>query len=243
MEQKTNFPEMRGAGTNTKEDEIDLMEVVRLLVHHLWIMIIAFVVGAVVVGVSIKVFVTPKYTARSTIYVLSTAEDTTTAKLSIVRQMTKDFQMLATTRNTINMVIEQLNLNMSYGELMKQNTIRVVNPTDSHMLRIEVENADPVMAANVSNAMANVMREQIAEVMHTEKPSFVEMATVPGSPSSPRTMYYSLLAGLGMAVIAAAIVLIRYFMNDTITTEDDVNRYLGLTILAAVPLERTMAKR
>jgi len=243
MDQKATFPDNRAATSSQYEEEIDLMEVVRLLLHHLWLIVLAFVVGATVVALCIRVFVTPKYTARSTIYVFSTAEDTTTATLNISNAMTKDFQILATTRSTINMAIEQLGLNTSYNELMRENDIQVVNPTGSHMLRIEVENRDPVMAANISNALANVLREQIADVMNTEKPSFVEMAVVPTAPSSPRTLRAAILAGAALAIVAAAFVLIRYFMNDTITTEDDVNRYLGLTILAAIPLERNLNKR
>ena len=47
--------------------------------------------------------------------------------------------------------------------------------------------------------------------------------------------------GFGM-LVAVIVVLVRYFMNDTITTEEDVTRYLGLTTLSSVPLERNMSR-
>jgi capsular polysaccharide biosynthesis protein len=45
-----------------------------------------------------------------------------------------------------------------------------------------------------------------------------------------------LLLGL---LIACAIVIIRYMMNDSLKTEDDIERYLGLNTLASIPNEKT----
>ena len=64
-----------------------------------------------------------------------------------------------------------------------------------------------------------------------------------GSKTSPYVKRDALIGGVGFALIAVIVVLVRYFMNDTITTEEDVNRYLGITILSSVPFERNMTKR
>ena len=39
-------------------------------------------------------------------------------------------------------------------------------------------------------------------------------------------------------VIACAIIMLQYLMNDTIQTEEDVKKYLGLHTLAAMPMEK-----
>ena len=64
-----------------------------------------------------------------------------------------------------------------------------------------------------------------------------------GSKSSPYVKRDAMIGGLAFALIAVIFVLVRYFVNDTITTEEDVDRYLGLTILSSVPMERNLYKR
>ena len=253
MDQRTNnyyrnangqpaMQEQRPLTTPRGEEEIDLMEILSLLVHHVWIFVLAALVGALLVGVGVKLFVPSKYTARSTIYVFSTTSDTSSQDMAMSQRMTTDFQIIATTRTTLELVIEELGWDMTPSQLLKENTITVTNPTDSHMLRISVTNRDPAKAAQVSNALATVMQDQIAEIMKSERPQFVERAVM-GSKSSPYIKRDAVIGGLAFALIAVIVVLVRYFMNDTITTEEDVNRYLGLTILSSVPFERNMTKR
>ena len=231
-------PQTRGRG----DEEIDLMEILSLLIHHAWVFVLAALIGALVVGVSVKLFVPSKYTSRATIYVFSTAGETNTQTLSQADKMIEDFRIIAKSRPTIELVIQELGWDMTPSELMRENTISVTSPEDSHMLRIAVTNKDPLKAQQVSNALARVMQDQIAEIMKSERPQFVEHAAL-GSKTSPYVKRDALIGGLACALVAVIVVLVRYFMNDTITTEEDVNRYLGITILSSVPFERNMNKR
>ncbi len=227
--------------THREEEEIDLMEIVSVLLHHAWIIALAALIGALVVGVGVKLFVQPRYTANSTIYVFSTEGETSTQVLNQADKMTTDFQIIGTTRTTLNLVIEELGLDTTVEQLKRENTIRVTNPTDSHMLRISVTNEDPEVAAQLSNTIASVMCDQIAYIMKSDRPQFVEQAVI-GVKSSPSLKRDAILGGLGFAMAVVVFLLIRFFNNDTITTEEDVTRYLGLTTLSSVPLERNMTK-
>ena len=221
-----------------QEEEVDLREIVSLLMHHIWIFALSALAGAVLVGFAVKLFIPAKYTANATIYVFST-NDTSSQTLSTSDKMTTDFQIIATTRPTIQMVIDELQLDKTVSQLKSENEIKVTNPTDSHMLRISVTNRDPAKATEVANALASVMCDQIAYIMKSERPQFVEPAVM-GTKSSPYVRRDAMIGGIAAALIAVLVVLVRYFVNDTITTEEDVNRYLGLTILSSVPLERNL---
>ena len=230
-------PELRAQ--QRQEDEVDLREIISLLLHHIWIFAISALVGALLIGLGVKLFVPAKYTANATIYVFSTTSENSSQTLTYADRLTTDFQIIATTRTTIQMVIDELELNQTVAELKSENQIRVTNPTDSHMLRISVTNRDPAKAAQVANSLASVMCDQIAYIMKSERPQFVEPAVL-GTKTSPYVRRDALIGGIAAALIAVAVVLVRYFVNDTITTEEDVNRYLGLTILSSVPLERNL---
>ena len=226
--------------TRPDEVEIDLLEVVRVLWRKVWLLILMFVVGAGIVGAGTKFLVTPLYKANSTIYILSKSTSVTSlADIQIGNNLTGDFRYIATTRETLNEVIAELGLNITYADLSRQ--VSVTNPNDSHMLKVQVTDPDPQMAAQIANTLAEVLREQIADIMNTDKPSMVERAIPPARPSSPSLIRNAFLGGLILAVLTAAIILIRYFADDTITTEEDVRRYLNVTVLASVPFERNVA--
>ena len=212
--------EVRPQQNLREEEEVDLREIISLLLHHVWIFALAALIGALLVGLGVKLFIPAKYTAKATIYVFSTT-DTSSQTISTADKMTTDFQIIATTSNTIQMVIDELELDQTVAQLKSENQIKVTNPTDSH------------------NSLASVMCDQIAYIMKSERPQFVEPAAL-GTKTSPYVRRDAMIGGVAAALIAVLVVLVRYFVNDTITTEEDVNRYLGLTILSSVPLERNL---
>lgn len=222
--------------------EIDLLEIAHVLWQKIWAIILCFVVGAVLVGGYTKMMITPQYTATSMIYILGqTTSISSITELQVSSELTADFTIMAKSRAVINGVIKEMNLDMSYDEL--KSSVNVSNPTDSHILQIEVTNPDPKMAKDISNAMANAVADNVASVMVTDKPSIAEKAVTPKSPSSPNLMKNTAMGGLVGAVIAMGILVVRYLMDDTIKTEEDIRKYLQINTLASVSLEKKRRKK
>lgn len=216
------------------EIEIDLVEIFHVLMRKIWVIIASVVVGAVLVGCVTKFFVTPQYQATSMIYILGKTTSISSAMdLQLSRQLTVDFEILAKSRPVIENVIDELGLDEKYEEFIEP--IVVENPQDSSILKVIVENPDPVLAKDIANALADATAEQVANVMVTDKPSKVEEAVVAEHPVSPNVLKNSVLGGLAGAVLSIAIILVLFLLDDTIKTEEDVKKYLGLNTLAAIP--------
>lgn len=219
-----------------EEQEIDLLEVFYVLWRKAWILAISVVVGIALSAAVTIFFITPQYEAQAEIYILSkTTSITSLADLQIGASLAADFQIIATTREVVQPVMDNLGIDDKYENFVE--TIEVTNPTNSHMLEIKVTNPNPVLAARVCNSLAEQLRMRISEVMSTDTPSSVSDAVVPENPSSPNFIVNCVVGALVFFVIAAAFILIRHFMDDTIKDEDDVKRYLSLDTLAAIPLE------
>lgn len=219
------------------EDLFNFFELASVLLHKAWLLVASLIVGAAAAGLITTQFITPKYEAASMIYIYNkTTSITSLADLQIGSQLAVDFQIVATTREVIEKVIEDLNLDMTYSALLEQ--VNISNPTGSHILKIVVTNEDPVRAAEISNALSSELRERIAAVMNTEEPSVVERAVVPQKPASPSLSRNVMIGAAGCAGLMAMIIIASYLMDDTIKTEQDIKRYLGLNTLAAIPAER-----
>lgn len=225
------------AASAAPEATIDLIELAQVLLRRAWALILALVIGAGAAGVFTKLFVTPQYQATSMIYVYSKSTSITSlADLQIGSQLAVDFQIVATTREVMENVIQKVNLDATYEELLS--TVSISNPSNSHILQIKVKNPDPQLAADISNALADELRAQIASVMNTDEPSMVSRATKPTHPVSPSIKKNAMLGGLLLFVLLAGVFVVAYLLDDTIKTEEDVRNYLGLNVLGEVSVER-----
>lgn len=216
------------------EIEIDLMELFYALKKRILVILAVMLLGAVVAGAYTKILVTPMYSATSTMLVL-TKETTLSslADLQIGSQLTQDYSLLLTTRTVMQDVVDNLGLDMTYEELEKSITIDY--PQDTRIMEITVTNEDPELAKEIVDEVANVGSDFIGDQMEVVPPKIVEEGEVPTKPDSPsmsKNILLGLLAGL---VLSAGVVVLMTVMNDTIKSEDDIEKYLGLSTLASVP--------
>ena len=58
------------------------------------------------------------------------------------------------------------------------------------------------------------------------------MPIIQTSPNTKKNIMVGALAGL---VLSAGIIILLTLMDDTIKSEDDIEKYLGLTTLATIP--------
>ena len=218
------------------EIEIDLREIAGLLLRKLKILILFLILGGLIAGSVTRFLITPQYTGTSMIFILTkTTSVTSLADIQLGSELTTDFVMLATSRPTLERVIDELDLTEEPKEL--QEMITVSNPADTRILQIDVSNPDPQLAADISNALADATADAVADIMSTDRPSIVEEAVVPEAPSSPSLMKNTMLGAMAGLFLAMAIVILRFLMDDTIKTEDDVAKYLNLNTLAALPVD------
>ena len=222
-------------------DGIDLMEMGMVLLHHWWMLVIGLLVGGILAGCYTVFAITPMYKASSTIYIFNkTTSITSLSDIQLGSQLTVDFQIIAKSREVMEAVIDDCDLKMSVDAL--SSTVTVTNPTDSHMLTITATNANPELAARIANSLADILRQQVADVMNADKPSTVERAVVPSSPSSPSltgNIEKGALAGLALVLV---FLVVRFLLDDTISTEEDVRKYLGLNTLASIPYDKALKK-
>jgi hypothetical protein len=81
--------------------------------------------------------------------------------------------------------------------------------------------------------------------MDAELVNIVQPGNVPEAPSSPAVMRNTIIALILAVFATCAIIIIRYIMDDTIKTSEDVERYLGISVIGSIPIfgEEAMANR
>ena len=198
--------------THDEEMAIDLWELISALKKRALIILAACLLGGVVAGVYTKLCITPMYTATSSMLV-TTQETTLTsiADLQLGSALTGDYSILATSRSVLEEVIEDLGLNMNHHQL--RGSITITNPEGTHIMEVTARSSDPETAKKIADTMAEV----------------------PSSPVSPSMNKNVMMGALAGFALAAAIVILFAIMNDSIKTEDDIERALGIPTLAVIP--------
>ncbi len=216
-------------------EEIDLKELFLVLWSKIWVLIAAAVGGAVIAALYTILCVTPMYESSSSLYILSkTTTLTSLTDLQLGSQLTQDYMVLAKSRNVVEDVIKELDLDMTYEQFL--DTVSISNDSNTRILTLSVKNADPYMAKTIVDKYAEVTAKKTADVMATEVPNVVDCGVVADHPVSPNTKKNIVLGGLIFFVVAAGVIIVRYLMDDSIKTADDAEKYLGLTNLGSIPV-------
>ena len=212
--------------------EIDVLELFHVLLNKFWIILLAGIIaGLAFIGGTI-LFITPQYESTTKMYVLSKQDNNTLTQqdMQTSLSLTKDYAELIKSRTVTEGVIAQLNLDLTHEELLKK--MAVDSATDTRILSITVTDADPYEACN-----------HIKNVMDIDAVNVVETANIPDQQSSPSISKNGIIGVLLGVLLSVAIILIAYISNDTVKTQEDVEKYLGLSVLGTIPLTETDRKK
>ena len=76
---------------------------------------------------------------------------------------------------------------------------------------------------------------QIKNIMEVDAVKLVYTADVPKAPSSPNVARDTVLSAVIGVVLSVAVLSVIYLLDDTIRTEEDVEKRLGLNVLGVIP--------
>ena len=223
--------------------EIDVLELFHVLLNKFWIILLAGIIaGLAFIGGTI-LFITPQYESTTKMYVLSKQDNNTLTQqdMQTSLSLTKDYAELIKSRTVTEGVIAQLNLDLTHEELLKK--MAVDSATDTRILSITVTDADPYEARKIANAIRDVAANHIKNVMDIDAVNVVETANIPDQHSSPSISKNGIIGVLLGVLLSVAIILIAYISNDTVKTQEDVEKYLGLSVLGTIPLTETDRKK
>lgn len=218
------------------EIEIDLMQIVKLIMSKA-VLIIA--VGAVMGGlafVGTKLLITPQYESTAKLYVINRQNDsnTTLSDIQVSTQIVKDYQVLVKSIPVVDKVIENCDLDMKQDELIEKISCSIAS--DSRVLSITVTDPDPTLAKQIVDEIAEVSASQITQIMRIEGVEIIEQGRVAEYQSSPNTMMNTVIGVLLGMVAVIAVVIVKFIMDDTIKNAEDVEKFLGLSTLALIPI-------
>lgn len=222
---------------NYEEIEVDIKELIMVLLKRAWIIIIATIFTGIIAFAISKFRIAPQYESTTKLYLLANSDSQTVtySDLQVGSQLTNDYMALVKSRPVLEDTISELKLDVTTKQLT--DLISVSNPANTRIIEITVKYTNPNTAKNIADMIRESSADHIKDIMDLEKINVVEEANIPRDKVSPNVTQNTLIGAILGAIVAVLAILIVYFLNDTIKTSDDVERYLGLTVLANIPIQ------
>lgn len=228
--------------SNKNDDviEIDLLRILRALWRRAWAIVLAAIICGGAFFAYTKFMVTPLYQASALMYVNSsdislggTKVSISQGELSAAKSLIETYSVILNTRTTLNEVIEEAELECTYGELLSMISAEAVNNTE--VFRISVTNPDPEQAALIANTIAQVLPEKIASIVEGSSARIVDTAVVPAVPISPNYTKNTAIGALLGIVLVCAVVVVMELLDDKIHDTDYLLQTYDLPVLAVIP--------
>ena len=147
--------------------------------------------------------------------------------------MVSTYSELVKTKNVLREVIKELSLTIEEEELRKNVTVSLVE--DTELIKITVTNENALDAKNIANKIAKIFSERVSEIYNISNVYIVdeaEEATGPYNINHIKDIAIFMIIGLVVSVI---YVLLTNLLDTTVKSAEDIEKELGITVLASIP--------
>lgn len=214
-----------------------------LIVRKRWLSIVLLTVFGAAAGAGLALTTTPMYKSTTQLFVSVQGGASTSDLLqgaNFTRQQVTSYAQLVTSPLVLNPVIDDLGLDRRSETLAE--SVSVSSPLNTSLINITVTDENPAIGAAMANAMAEQVRDVIADLetptdggVSAVKVSVVRDATAAEAPSSPNlklNVALGLFVGLALGV---AIAVLREVLNTRVRSDADVSRVTDTSVIGTIP--------
>jgi capsular polysaccharide biosynthesis protein len=196
------------------------------------------IVCTLIAGVLSFYVIKPTYQAQATVIVGKPQENQKNSSqfndIMMYQNLVKTYAEIAQSRDVAQKTLDKLNSNLTADQLSK--IIKVTPEQGTQILSISATSNSPKEAAEIVNAASTTFISESKKIFPTGGDiQIMDQAKVPEKPIAPRkTLNVAIAFFLGL-MISVGLSFVLEYMDSTIKTEDDVNRYLELPVIGIIP--------
>lgn len=221
---------------NEEYETIDLLEVLNAVRQHLAVLILCTLAAAIAGFAVSKFLMTPQYES-SALMIVNTRQDTTanvtSDQINSATKLVSTYSIIIKSDTVLQQVINDLSLSLTYSELKDRVTISAVD--DTQVMKIKVRSNNPEWARQVCDKITEVSPNVILEAVEAGSVKVISNASIATDPVSPNTMKNTALAGMVGLVLCLAVIFLQVMLDNKINAEEDVAKYLELTVVGVIP--------
>jgi capsular polysaccharide biosynthesis protein len=218
---------------------VGIPDLLRLFQKRIKLFISILVVSVMLAAIYSFLLATPVYRA-STMFLVNQAQPERSINYNEIQtnlELINTYRVIIKSPIILDEVIQQLNLEMESDALNEH--ITIFNENNSQVFTINVRQSNPKMAATIANTIADVFQDVIPQIMNVNNVNILSEANVEKAYNniiSPKPKLNLLLGVFAGLITAVGTVLILEYIDNSIETEEDIERVLDIPIIGVIPV-------
>ena len=157
----------------------------------------------------------------------------------VIKDLMRNYSGEIQSSKTLLKAIDRLQLDLTPSQVKEKLRVRPIE--EDSLIQIDVDDYDPILAAQIAQTTAQVFVEEInARMLDQDKRDRVEVSirddAQPGALHFPKWKVNALAAAvLGILLGGVVVFILEWIEADTIHTSLDVERHIGTVILGTIP--------
>ncbi len=202
------------------------------------VLIVLFVIGSLIYSCFI---VTPLYDSTGKIYIMNkSSESISTGDLSVSSYLTSDYENLIADRAVLDEVAKKLDYKYSCKEI--ERAVSLVNPENTRFIEITVRTPSANDSKIIVDTICEVSQEKIIELLGIDRVTIIRKGNVSKTPSVPNVRGNAYKSIVTAILCYIAVIFVLHLFNDKINNSDDVEKYLGISVLGNIPCNKSRVK-
>ena len=223
------------------QDELDLLELLKLIKHYWYLLVISAVVCAIVGFFGTKYLIVPQYQASVNMIVNTRTDNSSTVSndsINSAKNLVDTYAIIVKGNTVLNSVIDNLGLAVD-GEKMKykdlSDKVKVSAIDDTQVMKITVTDPDPEIASRIVREIATISPNEIVEAVEAGSCKVISQVDVTEKPVSPSKIKNTAIAVAIGIVLATAIIVIRDLVSNYVVDDEDVMKFLDISVIGVIP--------
>lgn len=221
------------------DKEINLNELYKLIKKSLVkIVFFTFIVAAIMFSVS-NYLIMPQFEASTSMIIIDSegkkGQDISKEinELKFNKELVNTYSEIIKTRGVANIVISNLDLDISYEEFKARVSVGQKNNTE--IFEIKVIDTIPERARDIANETSDVFKEVIIDIMKIDNVQILDKAIVPSRPISPKIERNTLLGAIAGFMISVFMIIIKETFDTRVKSPEDVSENFDIPVLGVIP--------
>ncbi|GLX67689.1 YveK family protein [Paenibacillus glycanilyticus] len=219
---------------------MELKQYVQIVMKKWWLIAAIVIVAVVATGIKSYFFTTPIYQAKATLIVNQSPQQAgvETLNLGLLQSnvmLINSYKKIVESAFIMDKVVEQhASLGVTADDLSSK--VTVTSADDSQVMEILYSGASYTKAAQIVNAVSEVFRDQIPNIMQVDNVTILDKANENDKPAPTNNspLLNIIISLIVSAMLAVGIIFLLDYLDDTIKSETEMLQTLDVPILALV---------
>ncbi len=221
---------------------IDILDLLlETLKRWYWIVASVFVAGLIAVIYTLG-FITPIYTSTAKILILSktTGDSYTTTDFNFSTYLSNDFAQIMVDTPVLKPAAKALG--GKYSEDYLRAVVSVNKVESTRILTVTAITPNPNTSKQIVDAICEASKETLVDLMQLDGVEIIKQGNLPRRPSSPNLKTNIIVAVLIGFFVAESAIALNFVFNSRISSQNDIEKYLGLNVLATIPYNHSKGR-